>query len=182
MARRKAHVPDFAGTARITPGDPEAPGLTHQRRMRPRLSTRHRGICPLSRFSGAGLDARPSVPRMVATGGRSGAWMCRPHPRVPHPAPPNMTPHDSAPRRTGHALHMVKFTTSQCWAQTWKTGRGLKSRRGGQSQQALAKALWSLCTRKRTYMLTLSLVGHDPKETSNVASALVPYGDGTLRT
>src|SRR5262249_9143857 len=55
MARRKAHVPDFAGTARITPGDPEAPGLTHQSRMRPRLSTRHCGICPLSRFSVTGL-------------------------------------------------------------------------------------------------------------------------------
>src|SRR5437899_655408 len=59
MARRKAHVPDFAGTARITPGDPEAPGLTHQRRMRPRLSTRHRGICPLSRFSVTGLMRDP---------------------------------------------------------------------------------------------------------------------------
>src|SRR5262249_4335416 len=61
MARRKAHVPDFAGTARITPGDPEAPGLTHQR-MRPRLSTRHRGICPLSRFSVTGRRGPISSP------------------------------------------------------------------------------------------------------------------------
>src|SRR5262244_1807891 len=46
---------------RITPGDPEAPGLTHQR-MRPRLSTRHRGICPLSRFSVTGRRGPISSP------------------------------------------------------------------------------------------------------------------------
>src|SRR4051812_44019213 len=40
--------PDYAGRLG------KRPSLTHQRRMRPRLSTRHRGICPLSRFSGAG--------------------------------------------------------------------------------------------------------------------------------
>src|SRR4051794_33846736 len=38
-------------------------------------------------FLGRRTDAGPSVPRMVSTGGRSGAWLCRPHPRVPHPAP-----------------------------------------------------------------------------------------------
>src|SRR5262249_6424986 len=41
---------------------PEARGLTHQRRMRPRLSTRHRGICPLSRFSVTGRRGPISSP------------------------------------------------------------------------------------------------------------------------
>ena len=85
MARRKAHVPDFAGTARMTPGDPEAPGLTHQR-MRPRLSTRHRGICPLSRFSLSGLGD-PSVVRFEFDPEAARGRDHDSRPQVPHPAP-----------------------------------------------------------------------------------------------
>ena len=43
------------------PGDPEAPGLTHQSRVRPRLSTRHRGIRALA-FYGSWTDRRRSAP------------------------------------------------------------------------------------------------------------------------
>ena len=66
--------------------------------MHPRLSARHGGICPLSRFSVPG-DVGPH-PSIVAPGAARG----RGHdsrPRVPHPAPPLRTSREDAPRWTG---------------------------------------------------------------------------------
>src|SRR5262249_15247195 len=109
--------------------DPEAPGLTHQSRMRPRLSTRHRGIRAICLLRV--LDRPASVVRLTRLSrSRPGTWLRLPRPRVPHPAPPNMTPHDSAlsgrddgniynienkSRTISHVVHSTSTETNLGW-------------------------------------------------------------------
>src|SRR5262249_57728557 len=79
----------------FTSGDPEAPGLTHQSRVRPRLSTRHRGIRAIGLLRV--LDRPASVVRLTRLSQEPpGDMAVSSTPAGTASRPANMTPHECA--------------------------------------------------------------------------------------